>query len=55
MILSHGEWRDVCRTLGQKYGFTPEQIGNMPDDVLYDLIPGMYEASMAAKFGGKKR
>lgn len=36
----------VIRTLAKEYGYTPQQIAELPDDALYDLIPGYAEADL---------
>lgn len=39
----------MCRRLAKDYGWTPEQIAEMPDSQLYDMIPNWHEGVIKVK------
>lgn len=41
--------------MAEKYGITPEQVGVMPDEVLFDMIPNLAESDAEEKARAKRR
>ena len=54
--MSRRNHRNICRSLAKEYGYTPEQIGQLSDDQIFHMVPGLAEdaerAAIKAKYKG---